>query len=620
MFKRVVLLVLSFFILSTSVVAAQTSPADPADDTFTTTDSNGYSYRFSQTEFDQYREATKNCDTPSLECLVKYTTRFAAMEWAMDIAYGEQGTPGGGGGAVPDPSGSGGATPEGSDSGRSGGIFAGVLNLSAFMYEHPAAHTGTYVADVINTAGFVQPAYAQGLGFASLDPILNLWKVFRNVAYFFFIIIFVVIGFMIMLRKRLGGQAAVTAQQAIPSVIISLILVTFSYAIAGFMIDMMYVLMFLIIGLFDGISFNLMSGDTLTGGNIINFSILNLIGFLFKANMSTGAAGMNINLVTEILEAAADSANIGTYLTGIIGGLTLTMVLTVAVLIGAVRLFFELLKSYAAIILYVVASPLILMFGAIPGKDVFWPWLKGIIGNLLAFPTVLLMLIIYIEFTGQAGSSVTVSGGAEGGFMPPFLLGNGSAANLIGPLLGLAIILGLPDIVKEVKKAAGAGDGGLGSMLAGFAWKGLQSGWRGDKAVPGSGLINGRNLTTGAAMATGGGIGGMMYGGFNALTGRPVGEGIRRGAIAGALAPVVVPRAPGFAMKVGKTAINQSAQAATRYLFGDQIAKFEFREANRQTNELGKGMEGYADAQKAETGENVSNTPAPDVTKRTGYG
>jgi hypothetical protein len=433
---------------------------------------NKFGYKISVDEYAQYSQAIETCDTPSLECLVHYTTRFAAMEWALDIAQGKIGavdTATGGDGTI-------------NDTGK-GGVFAGVMNLTGAMYNHPPAHTASYVADVVNTTGFAQPAYAQGLGFASLDPILNLWKVFRNIAYFFFIIIFVVIGFMIMLRKRISGQAAVTAQQAIPSVIISLILVTFSYAIAGFMVDLMYVLMFLIIGLFNGISFDY-GGGTLTGESIINFSILHLIGFLFTANVSGQALSDNYNLVSGILSSAAGTEGAIFSYGGAIGGLTLSLVIAVAVLIGAVRLFFELLKSYAAIILYIVASPLILMFGAIPGKDVFWPWLKGILGNLLAFPAVLLMLIIYIEFTARGASDITVTGGSEGGFMPPFLLGNGTAGNMVGPLLGLAIILGLPDIIKEIKKAAGAGEGGIGSMLAGFAWGGLQRGWNGDKYAP----------------------------------------------------------------------------------------------------------------------------------------
>jgi hypothetical protein len=199
------------------------------------------------------------------------------------------------------------------------------------------------------------------------------------------------------------------------------------------------------------------------------------------------------------------------------------------------------------------------MFGAIPGKDVFWPWLKGIIGNLIAFPTVLLLLIIYIEFTGKTTGSaaVTVSGGSEGGFMPPFLLGNGTAPDLIGPLLGLAIILGLPDIVKEVKKAAGAGDGGIGSMLAGFAWGGLKAGWSG-KAADGTSLpfgISGRGLVKTGAILGGTAAAVPITAALGAKYAPQWGYSRAQGAAAGATAPIAAITAlgPGRAIidKVG---------------------------------------------------------------------
>ena len=38
----------------------------------------------------------------------------------------------------------------------------------------------------MESAHIIPKAQAQGLGFASLDPILEGWKQFRNVAYLFF--------------------------------------------------------------------------------------------------------------------------------------------------------------------------------------------------------------------------------------------------------------------------------------------------------------------------------------------------------------------------------------------------------------------------------------------------
>jgi len=407
-----------------------------------------YSYEVTQQEKDEYYAAIRNCETPSLECLVRYTTRFVAIEWINDIA----------GQDIDKISGS---AP--TSSGPNGGAIGSLFGLMTSMYAHPPASSQTYVADLVNNAGFASPAYAQGLGFASLEPILNLWKTFRNVAYFFFILFFIVIGLMIMFRFKIGGQTAVTAQQAIPSVIVSLILVTFSYAIAGFMIDLMYVVMFLIVTIFAN---TLLVQNGVEIGSLVNMNIFQLAGTLFTA--SWGALPETSSMISKILEAiTSNQSSALSSFVGMIGGITLSLVVSIAVLIGVFKLFFELLKSYFIIIVSVVTAPIVLMFGALPGRNVFWPWLKNIVGNLSAFPAVLLVVVLFYQLTNTAGAS--------GGFMPPFLIGSGQAG-IIGPVMGLAIILALPELVKKIKEVFGAGDGGFGAVIMGAAGKSLAAG------------------------------------------------------------------------------------------------------------------------------------------------
>ncbi|MFH1967226.1 MAG: hypothetical protein ABIJ03_01845, partial [Patescibacteria group bacterium] len=383
-----------------SPVLAQTAPSPTLppgalpDDT-----ADVYGFKFTEEEQASYFDAVQNCDTPSLECLVHHVTRFSAMEWIYNILGTEHRT------SLGADAGSTG-TPQVAQAG--GGIIGGLGYLMGVMYANPVASSTTYVADVLNSAHIATPAYAQGLGFASLDPILPLWKNFRNLAYLFFVVIFIVIGFMIMFRSKIGGQTAVTAQQAIPQVVISLLFVTFSYAVAGLLIDAMYIVMILLLGIF---------GETFGEGNsnILSYNILNLFGVLWKAGPAN--IGRNMDIAGTFLEGfAGDTGAVGTVL-GFLTGLMLTLLLAVAVLIGSVRLFFELLKSYASIVLSVVTSPIILMTGAIPGKNVFVPWVKDLIGNLLPFPTVLLVVIMFYQFTAMGSRT-------QGGFNPPFLLNN----------------------------------------------------------------------------------------------------------------------------------------------------------------------------------------------------
>lgn len=323
------------------------------------------------------------------------------------------------------------------------GLIGDVGQTITALYSPPAS-ARAYIADVMESAHIIPQAQAQGLGFASLDPILETWKVFRNVAYLFFVIIFLVIGFMIMFRQKLGSQTAVTAQQAIPGIIVALIVVTFSYAIAGFLIDLMYLLMYLMIGLF-----NPPGGTEQLNKNFIQFGIDLVVG-------SNGA----FSTMNDTVQNFADSI-IGTggvqAVVGMIGGLTMALIVSIAILIGVFKIFFELLKSYISIIIAIATAPLMLMLGAIPGKGNFAGWLKTIIGNLMAFPTVLFALILYEMFTQHDLSA--------GGFLPPYLIGRGSGGAILA-LVGIGIVLIIPELIREVKKALGA-EGGIWETLAG---------------------------------------------------------------------------------------------------------------------------------------------------------
>lgn len=430
-------------------------------------------YSASQARVDkaQYDAAIQNCETPSLECLVHQIYKFTMIESVNSIAYREalQSSDAGNGTQV-----------------ASGGFTNDLFGLISVMYGQPPARTHVWVADVMQEMNIATPAYAQGLGFAALDPVLDLWKMFRNVAYVFFVVIFIVIGFMIMFRQKIGGQGAVTAQQAIPSVIISLILVTFSYAIAGFMIDLMYVIMFLIIGIFS----NTFSAQK----DIINFNIIELMGELFTGSSATNFSS-NINIITTMLASLAANEQLA-QIGGLIGGITLTFVIAIAILIGTFKLFFELLKSYASIVLDVIIGPIYLMFGAIPGRNTFMPWFRDLAGNLAAFPTVLFVTVLFYEFSENSSFQGTAT--SYGGFMPPFLLGRGQQG-AIASLMGLAIILAMPEIVKEVKTAVGAKDG-IGTKIAGWAQarasKGLD--WA-EKGIP---TVTGTALGTAAGVQT----------------------------------------------------------------------------------------------------------------------
>lgn len=326
------------------------------------------------------------------------------------------------------------------------GLISDVNRGIVALYEPPAT-TKTYVADLMKSAKIIPEAQAQGLGFSALDPILETWKAFRNLAYLFFVVIFLVIGFMIMFRTKVG-QAAITAQQAIPSVIVAMLAVTFSYAIAGLMIDLMYVAMYMVAGFFS------------EGPEVINNNLLGLVGLMFQ-----GTDGVQ-ETIEQFME---DALNIGwlgealAWLSSLFGA----VIVGLAVLVAAFKVFFELIKTYVAVLIQIIFSPIILMFGAIPGKNTFGKWIKDLTGNLILWPVVLLCILVQRMLTAPIrslqGTGDTLDAAFGGGFMPPFLVGQGQAS-IIPVIVGLGVLLVIPEIMQQVKKAMGVSEGVFGEL------------------------------------------------------------------------------------------------------------------------------------------------------------
>lgn len=128
-------------------------------------------------------------------------------------------------------------------------ILGVASSLILTPYVHPPA-SGVYFAyETMNNIGIVPARVyaAEGIGFGSLKPFLVIWKKFRDLAFLILVLILISIGFMIMFRAKLDAQTVIGIENALPKIIISMILITFSFAIAGFLIDIMYVLISLIL-------------------------------------------------------------------------------------------------------------------------------------------------------------------------------------------------------------------------------------------------------------------------------------------------------------------------------------------------------------------------------------
>ncbi|MFI5265645.1 MAG: hypothetical protein ACHQT7_02775, partial [Candidatus Levyibacteriota bacterium] len=142
---------------------------------------------------------------------------------------------------------------------QQGGATKVMADLIGGTFDIPVS-SGGYAVYAMSNFGIVKNAYAanplgaNGVGYSRLLPLINIWAKFRDIAYLAFVLAFTIIGLAIMFRVKIDARTVMTIQNQIPKIIIALIMVTFSYAIAGFMIDMMYVVTYLFVLTFNSLT------------------------------------------------------------------------------------------------------------------------------------------------------------------------------------------------------------------------------------------------------------------------------------------------------------------------------------------------------------------------------
>lgn len=484
--------------------------ADPEDDE--TTEIGGAT--FSRDDF----EAAINSPTPNLANTTAYVLTTISVMLVNSVSPSKL-VQNPDGAAIPGSTHYASSTPRTLDNAlNNGGLIGGVAFLTAELVRNPPASGSEYIAYIMHESPLIpQTAYAQGfgVGFGALSPILSTWAAFRDVAYFLLTLIFLTIGILIIFRKKVSGNVAVTVQSALPRLIITLILITFSYAIAGFIVDLMFWAIYFVVIIFSSllnepIDFKIASDPTLR-----EFALdTNLFTILFQYVIAGGAGNAANALSTIVMKALTGipflGGDPGSWLGSILSfGLDIlfTLIIGVAILIQSFRVFFQLLMSYAGFVINVVLSPFVLLQGAIPGKDPFMKWLKNLIAGLAPFVVVVFMLFMAFTLSGKntkPGVGYDVNNPSTAGLRLPLLLTGDVSGNGIMGLLAIGFIMLLPEAVNMTKKALGASGGPLDEFKD-KAVGNFKQGWEGNKYVPGAktGL---RNMAAGAGAGMAGGF------------------------------------------------------------------------------------------------------------------
>lgn len=307
------------------------------------------------------------------------------------------------------------------DTSSNSGMISQISGGISSLVSNPPASTKQYIAhinDNLQRHSLAQPAYAEnatgeggGYGFARLEGFLPLWKAFRNIAYFFFILAFVIYGFMIMFRVKINPQTAANIQLALPKLIVTLILITFSYAIVGLLIDFMWVGYYLILNTLDsfgvfgetkgvlGFINDIFRGLASGGGGLIITSIFQAVLAIYAGVPGALGAitGVSGNFFTIIMVLKTFSAT----------GLIIILIVLIAVIIALIKLLVKLITAYVTIFINLVLSPLILLSGILPGKnDVFSTWITNLVANIIVFPVASILLLFSGYFMTQPVASL----------------------------------------------------------------------------------------------------------------------------------------------------------------------------------------------------------------------
>ncbi len=261
--------------------------------------------------------------------------------------------------------------------------------LSALLYNPPYVDIPEHLAQewIPNYDQSSAGIYAQDSGYDQLmgSGIVDLWRLARNIAYMFFVVVFIIAGFMIMFRHKLGGQTMVTVYNTLPSIVVGLILVTFSFAIVGFIIDIGA----LFIRVVDGVLAVDGTVDPTSpigiwkaySGNIIGYSVTRMLTLELLPMILAFLIIPGFRLVA-----------------GLIGGFLL-LTLVIVILYASIKVFFTLVKAYIGILFNAISSPLVFAVATIPGRQaVMKDWFNSVVKNVLVFVLVFILVNLPIYF------------------------------------------------------------------------------------------------------------------------------------------------------------------------------------------------------------------------------
>lgn len=389
-----------------------------------------------------------------------------------------------------------------------GGLIGFTTGIIGGLLSTPPIHAQQYVADISSSFGLIPRANAQastnigGAGGQVVSGVYNLWQVSRNMSYILMSIIFIVIGLMVMFRQRINPQTVITVQNALPGLVIGLVLITLSYFFASVLVDVGFVAVYLI-----GFYFNQTQPagtPDVTQGLVENENLFSLFSFFVNASNNIDLAGTLNPILSQIQGSAAVVLDVmirlvaceySTQLSGPLAALPFVggfipvgacvtasqaaisnrgafvgniawLAIFVILLYTLLQIVLKLLNNYINILFLTLSAPFQFLAASLPGQQgAASAWARNMLCNVLAFPGIFGVFYFSAYILSQGNPdigrlySIQVGMSSTSQALPLFA---NIDSDLIRYLIGFGVLLaapGIPDIIcASIGKMGKTGD------------------------------------------------------------------------------------------------------------------------------------------------------------------
>lgn len=279
----------------------------------------------------------------------------------------------------------------------------------------------------------VHESILTGLSSSSNSPMYQAWSFFRNVANIMFVIAML---FVIFSQITGFGIDNYGIKKILPKLIVTAIIVNFSYIICGIFVDLSNIIGEGIKNILESVA-----GSTTTATEKLGDNVVGVINTLIGALAAVGAAAGGLTIAGAAISNA------------VVSGSLLTVIFPILAFVGSALMagFFAMLMlglRQALIIIMIVISPVAFVLYAIPNTNgLFKKWFQ-------LFKTLLMLFPVFCFMVG-------------GGFLVSNIIIKGSKdffMTIIGGLINIAPYFAVPSMTKNAMKGFDGAVAGLGAL------------------------------------------------------------------------------------------------------------------------------------------------------------